>query len=181
MSWRPLPHIAHAIATHPFSDVKGDDLPLDIGDELYILEQGGVNGDWFRGYLSAQPSLLSGLTPLREGQGLEQRIYSGTFPRSCVEIKDILIEDDGLEDQSSGNSEENSRNSLGQIISANKAQERLAYKEQLLEQIENNTLPVPDQDTQVFSLRHLVHLPTKKTNRVTGGEATSACPALKSC
>ena len=89
MPWRPLPRIAVAIAVYPFTASSPADLPLEIGDDLYIIEQGGKDGEWFRGYLVAPPSLLAGLTSV-EGQTLEARVFSGIFPRSCVEIREHL-------------------------------------------------------------------------------------------
>lgn len=89
MPWRPLPRIAFAIATFPFQPSSPSDLPLEIGDELYIIEQGGSEGSWYRGYLVAPPSLLAGLTS-RKGQTLEARVFSGIFPRCCVEIREVL-------------------------------------------------------------------------------------------
>jgi len=62
MPWQPLPRIAFAVATFPFTATSPADLPLELGDELYIIEQGGKDADWFRGYLVAPPSLLAGLT-----------------------------------------------------------------------------------------------------------------------
>ncbi|CAN8103871.1 unnamed protein product [Discula destructiva] len=92
MPWQPLPRIAFAIATYPFAPKEPQDLPLEIGDELYIIEETS-NGDWLRGYLVAQPSLLAGLTAVK-GQTLEARIYNGIFPRTCVEIREVLGEPD---------------------------------------------------------------------------------------
>ena len=89
MPWRPLPRIAVGIATYPFAASSPADLPLEIGDDLYIIEQGGKDGEWFRGYLVAPPSLLAGLTSVK-GQTLEARVFSGIFPRSCVEIREHL-------------------------------------------------------------------------------------------
>ncbi|MCJ1453586.1 hypothetical protein MMC28_003933 [Mycoblastus sanguinarius] len=89
MPWRPLPRIAFAVATYPFSASSPADLPLEIGDELYIIEQGGHDGSWFRGYLVAPPSLLAGLTCVK-GQTLEARVFSGIFPRCCVEVREVL-------------------------------------------------------------------------------------------
>lgn len=89
MPWRPLPHIAFAVATYPFAATSPADLPLEIGDELYIIEQGGFDGSWFRGYLVAPPSLLAGLTSVK-GQTLEARVFSGIFPRCCVEVWEEL-------------------------------------------------------------------------------------------
>ena len=89
MSWRPLPRIAFAVATYPFSATSPADLPLEIGDELYIIEQGGREGSWFRGYLVAPPSLLAGLTSVK-GETLEARVFSGIFPKSCVEVREVL-------------------------------------------------------------------------------------------
>lgn len=91
MPWRPLPRIAFAICTYPFQPSSAADLPLQIGDELYIIEQGGKDGEWFRGYLVAPPSLLAGLTTSK-GQALEARVFSGIFPRACVDIKEELGE-----------------------------------------------------------------------------------------
>ncbi|KAF2994922.1 hypothetical protein E8E13_000878 [Curvularia kusanoi] len=92
--WRPLPRIAFAICTHPFQPSSTADLPLEIGDELYIIEQGGHEGAWFRGYLVAPPSLLAGLTSVK-GQTLEARVFSGIFPRVCVEVREVLGEGKG--------------------------------------------------------------------------------------
>lgn len=93
MPWRPLPRIAFAVAIYPFQPSSAADLPLELGDELYIIEQGGVNGEWCRGYLVAPPSLLAGLTSTK-GQTLEARVFSGIFPRNCVEIREVLGEGD---------------------------------------------------------------------------------------
>lgn len=89
MPWHPLPRIAFAVATYPFHASSPADLPLELGDELYIIEEGGKDGGWFRGYLIAPPSLLAGLTSVK-GQTLEARVFSGIFPRSCVEVREIL-------------------------------------------------------------------------------------------
>ncbi|TVY53125.1 Dedicator of cytokinesis protein 1 [Lachnellula cervina] len=97
MPWSPLPRIAFAVATYPFAASSPADLPLELGDELYIIEQGGRNGDWFRGYLVAPPSLLAGLTSTK-GQTLEARVFSGIFPRSCVEVREVLGEDEMEDD-----------------------------------------------------------------------------------
>ncbi|KAL2842776.1 hypothetical protein BJY01DRAFT_248929 [Aspergillus pseudoustus] len=94
MPWRPLPRIAFAVAIFPFQPSTPADLPLELGDELYIIEQGGNNGEWCRGYLVAPPSLLSGLTSTK-GQTLEARVFSGIFPRNCVEIREVLGDGDG--------------------------------------------------------------------------------------
>ncbi len=87
MPWTPLPRMPLAVAIYPFAASSPADLPLELGDELYLIEQGGSTGDWYRGYLIAPPSLLSGLTGLR-GQTLEKRVFSGIFPRNCVEVLD---------------------------------------------------------------------------------------------
>lgn len=88
MPWSPLPRIAFAIATHPFNPSTRDDLPLELGDELYIIESCS-NSTWFRGYLVAPPSLLAGLTSTK-GATLEARVFSGIFPAACVDIKEYL-------------------------------------------------------------------------------------------
>lgn len=89
MPWRPLPSIAFAIAIHAFQPTTPADLPLELGDELYIIEQGGFDGEWYRGYLVTPPSTLSGLTAI-PGKALESRVFSGIFPRNCVEIREVL-------------------------------------------------------------------------------------------
>ena len=94
MPWRPLPRIAFGVCTYPFQPSAPADLPLEIGDELYIIEQGGKDGSWYRGYLVAPPSLLAGLTSVK-GQTLEARVFSGIFPRCCVEVREVLGEDRG--------------------------------------------------------------------------------------
>ncbi|KAL4806850.1 hypothetical protein BDV18DRAFT_120517 [Aspergillus unguis] len=94
MPWRPLPRIAFAVALYPFQPSTPADLPLELGDELYIIEQGGENGEWCRGYLVAPPSLLAGLTSTK-GQTLEARVFSGIFPRNCVEIREVLGDSEG--------------------------------------------------------------------------------------
>lgn len=94
MPWQPLPRIAFAIATYPFAPQEPQDLPLEIGDELYIIEE-TPDGNWLRGYLVAQPSLLAGLTSVK-GETLEARIYNGIFPRTCVEIREVLGEPDDV-------------------------------------------------------------------------------------
>ncbi|KAI5467023.1 hypothetical protein BGZ63DRAFT_398637 [Mariannaea sp. PMI_226] len=90
MPWQPLPRIAFAVATYPFPASSPADLPLEIGDELYIIEE-TPDGNWLRGYLVAPPSLLAGLTSVK-GQTLEARVFSGIFPRSCVEVREMLGE-----------------------------------------------------------------------------------------
>lgn len=90
--WKPLPRIAFGVCTHPFQPSSPADLPLEIGDELYIIEQGGTHGSWYRGYLVAPPSLLAGLTSVK-GQTLEARVFSGIFPKCCVEVREILGEE----------------------------------------------------------------------------------------
>jgi dedicator of cytokinesis protein 3 len=104
MPWVALPRIAFAVATYPFAASSPADLPLELGDELYIIEQGGQNGDWFRGYLVAPPSLLAGLTSTK-GQTLEARVFSGIFPRSCVEVREVLGEDEEGSDEEGENGE----------------------------------------------------------------------------
>jgi dedicator of cytokinesis protein 3 len=88
MPWQPLPRIAFAVATYPFVTEADNELPLEIGDDLYIIEE-TPDGQWLRGYLLAPPSLLAGLTSSK-GQTLEARVFSGIFPRSCVEIREVL-------------------------------------------------------------------------------------------
>ncbi|KAF3932588.1 hypothetical protein ABW20_dc0107422 [Dactylellina cionopaga] len=91
MPWTPLPKIAFAQVTHPYEAIdKSHDLYLQVGDEVYIFESCN-NGEWFRGYLVAAPSLLSGLTS-RKGQTLEARVFSGVFPSSCVKILEFVGE-----------------------------------------------------------------------------------------
>ncbi|EGY15958.1 hypothetical protein VD0002_g6830 [Verticillium dahliae] len=97
MPWQPLLRIAFAVATYPFAAQCPADLPLEIGDELYIIEE-TPDGNWLRGYLVAPPSLLSGLTSVK-GQTLEARVFSGIFPRSCVEVREVLGETDDTNEE----------------------------------------------------------------------------------
>lgn len=101
MPWRPLPRIAFAVATYPFQASSPADLPLELGDELYIIEEGGIDGAWYRGYLVAPPSLLAGLTSVK-GQTLEARVFSGIFPRCCVQVWEVLGEE-SAEEKGGGN------------------------------------------------------------------------------
>ncbi|KAK1754419.1 putative dedicator of cytokinesis protein 1 [Echria macrotheca] len=100
MPWQPLPRIAFAVATYPFTASSPADLPLELGDELYIIEE-TPDGNWLRGYLVAPPSLLAGLTSIK-GQTLEARVFSGIFPRSCVEVREVLGESDSDGDSDDG-------------------------------------------------------------------------------
>ncbi|EME49001.1 hypothetical protein DOTSEDRAFT_104796, partial [Dothistroma septosporum NZE10] len=97
--WKPLPSVAFAICTYPFRATDANDLPLQIGDHIYVIEQGGRSNEWYRGYLVAPPSILAGLTSDR-GQQLEHRVFSGIFPRNCVEVREFLGEglDNGTDD-----------------------------------------------------------------------------------
>lgn len=114
MPWQPLPRIAFAVATYPFPASEPADLPLEIGDELYVIEE-TPNGEWLRGYLVAPPSLLAGLTSVK-GQTLEARVFSGIFPRSCVEVREMLgdaddIDDEDIEGEEGDGTSTNGRNS----------------------------------------------------------------------
>jgi dedicator of cytokinesis protein 3 len=104
MPWQPLPRIAFAVATYPFAASSPADLPLEIGDELYIIEE-TPDGNWLRGYLVAPPSLLAGLTSVK-GQTLEARVFSGIFPRSCVEVREVLGESDETDENEDAESED---------------------------------------------------------------------------
>ncbi|KAI0161195.1 SH3 domain-containing protein [Xylariaceae sp. FL1272] len=103
MPWQPLPRIAFAVATFPFDAKLENELPLEIGDDLYIIEE-TLDGKWMRGYLLAPPALLAGLTSVK-GQALEARVFSGVFPRSCIEIREVLGDGEesgyGLDEQAS--------------------------------------------------------------------------------
>ncbi|KAK5722707.1 Deoxycytidine kinase 1 [Elasticomyces elasticus] len=91
MPWKPLPSVAFAICVYPFRAAQPDDLPLQVGDCLYIIEQGGKDGEWYRGYLVGFPSLLAGLTSAR-GEQLDARVFTGIFPRNCVEVREVMEE-----------------------------------------------------------------------------------------
>jgi dedicator of cytokinesis protein 3 len=92
MPWQPLP-LSYAVAIYPFqpSDAPSE-LPLQIGDQLYVIEQGGKDGAWCRGYLVAPPTLLSALTPGGRTAG-DARVFSGIFPKCCIEIREQLGSD----------------------------------------------------------------------------------------
>ncbi|KAL2435259.1 hypothetical protein ABEF95_014903 [Exophiala dermatitidis] len=90
MPWRPLP-LSYAVAIYPFQPLAASpaELPLQIGDQLYVIEQGGKNGAWCRGYLVAPPSLLSALSPGARTPA-DARVFSGIFPKCCIEIREQL-------------------------------------------------------------------------------------------
>ncbi|KAI9782873.1 MAG: hypothetical protein M1816_001654 [Peltula sp. TS41687] len=117
MPWRPLPQIAFAVAVYPFQPSAPDDLPLELGDELYIIEQGGKDGSWYRGYLVAPPSLLAGLSSVK-GQTLEARVFSGIFPRNCVEVRELLGEDKPTLRSQDGDREREHGGDMPAIVSA---------------------------------------------------------------
>ncbi|KAK0250357.1 hypothetical protein B0A54_16726 [Friedmanniomyces endolithicus] len=91
MPWKPLPSVAFAICVYPFRAVEPDDLPLQVGDCLYIIEQSGIDGEWYRGYLVGFASLLAGLTSAK-GEQLDARVFTGIFPRNCVEVREVMEE-----------------------------------------------------------------------------------------
>lgn len=93
MPWRPTP-LSYAIAVYPFQPSNtSSELPLQIGDQLYVIEQGGKDNTWCRGYLVQQPSLLSALTSKPRATS-DARVFSGVFPRCCIEIREQLGRDD---------------------------------------------------------------------------------------
>lgn len=107
MPWRPLSRIAFAVCTYPFTATTTADLPLQIGDELYVIEEGGKNGAWLRGYLVAPPSLLAGLTS-EKGQALEARVFTGIFPSACVEIREEFDENSQVQQRQQKNAKHSS-------------------------------------------------------------------------
>ncbi|KAK4943809.1 Deoxycytidine kinase 1 [Elasticomyces elasticus] len=89
MPWQPLP-LSYAVAIYPFQpSASSAELPLQIGDQLYVIEQGGKDGAWCRGYLVAPPNLLSALTPGGR-TAADARVFSGIFPKCCIEIREQL-------------------------------------------------------------------------------------------
>ncbi|OCT48221.1 signaling protein [Cladophialophora carrionii] len=89
MPWQPLP-LSYAVAIYPFQpSASPSELPLQIGDQLYVIEQGGKDGAWCRGYLVAPPTMLSALTPSGRTAG-DARVFSGIFPKCCIEIREQL-------------------------------------------------------------------------------------------
>lgn len=86
--------MSYAIAIYPFqpSTTSNAELPLQIGDQLYIIEEGGKDCAWCRGYLLQPPSLLSSLTS-RGQVTSDARVFSGIFPKCCVGIKEQLGHD----------------------------------------------------------------------------------------
>jgi hypothetical protein len=94
MPWQPLP-LSYAVAIYPFQpSASPSELPLQIGDQLYVIEQGGKDGAWCRGYLVAPPTMLSALTPSGRTAG-DARVFSGIFPKCCIEIREQLGPDVG--------------------------------------------------------------------------------------
>lgn len=99
MLWRPLP-LSYAVAIYPFQPLAASpaELPLQIGDQLYVIEQGGKDGSWCRGYLVAPPTLLSALSPGARTPA-DARVFSGIFPMCCIEIREQLGPDVAIQAQ----------------------------------------------------------------------------------
>lgn len=102
MSWRPVRNIVHAVCVQRFEATQPNDVALEIGDDVYVTEIGGPAQEWCRGWLLSQPSILSGLES-QNGQALMPRAYAGMFPRNCVEVREVLTEDNKRLDQKNGN------------------------------------------------------------------------------
>ncbi|KAI2616314.1 hypothetical protein GGR54DRAFT_240697 [Hypoxylon sp. NC1633] len=137
MSWQPLPQIAFAVATYPFETKNENELPLEIGDDLYIIEE-TADGQWLRGYLLAPPSLLAGLTSVK-GQPLEARVFSGIFPRSCVEIREVLDNGDENSDNSSNYQGEDDAPHIGS--DSGKSGVAASVRKSFLRELENGHRP----------------------------------------
>lgn len=155
MPWRPLPAggVAFAICVHPFRATQAEDLPLQIGDNLYIIEQGGQNNEWCRGYLVAPPSLLSGLTSER-GQHLEHRVFTGIFPRNCVEVREYIGENKANEETSTPRiggfdgtnyeDEDPAEKRKSQALSARRLSKALVRKRSMPEVLKKDRPPLVD-------------------------------------
>ena len=89
MPWRPLP-LSYAVAVYPFQPSASEaELPLQLGDQIYVIEEGGKDYAWCRGYLVAPTSLTSSLTA--EGRAnTDARVFSGIFPKCCIELREEL-------------------------------------------------------------------------------------------
>ncbi|GAB7352814.1 hypothetical protein MBLNU459_g3429t1 [Dothideomycetes sp. NU459] len=92
MSWRPVKDLVYAVCIQRFEATEPNDLNLDIGDDVYITEVGGPTQEWCRGWLVAQPSILTALTA-DTAKSLKSQVYSGVFPRNCVKIREVLADD----------------------------------------------------------------------------------------
>ncbi|KAL2759794.1 hypothetical protein ACRALDRAFT_1074067 [Sodiomyces alcalophilus JCM 7366] len=145
MPWQPLLRIAFAVATYPFAATEPADLPLEIGDELYIIEE-TPDGNWLRGYLVAPPSLLTGLTSVK-GQTLEARVFSGIFPRSCVEIREFLGESEDTDDNSDATDDENHPRRDQRLVESDSAKAGLVADA-------DERRRLPPQDRHRSGLRH---------------------------
>ncbi|KAI5195232.1 hypothetical protein AUEXF2481DRAFT_71579 [Aureobasidium subglaciale EXF-2481] len=93
MSWRPVKNIVHAVCVQRFEATHANNVALEIGDDVYVTEIGGTAHEWCRGWLLSQPSILTGLD-CQNGQALMPRAYAGIFPRNCIEIREVLADDD---------------------------------------------------------------------------------------
>lgn len=140
MPWQPLPRIAFAIATYPFAPQQPQDLPLEIGDELYIIEE-TPDGNWLRGYLVAQPSLLAGLTSVK-GSTLEARIYNGIFPRSCVEVREVLGDPEDGEEEEDDPSADSAKGGVGVAVAVDARKSRKWTKDVPLDTHGKLSVPV---------------------------------------
>ncbi|KAI1762555.1 hypothetical protein GGR53DRAFT_414782 [Hypoxylon sp. FL1150] len=148
MPWQPLPRIAFAVATYPFETKNENELPLEIGDDLYIIEE-TADGQWLRGYLLAPPSLLAGLTSVK-GQPLEARVFSGIFPRTCVEIREVLGDGDDNSDNSSNYLGDDGAPHIGS--DSGKSGVASSMRKSYLREIENGHRPHKPDDTMLSGL-----------------------------
>jgi len=72
-----------------FDALSSDDLTLQLGDEVYITEVNGTESQWCRGWLLAHAALSSAIE-VKGDEALRQKAYAGTFPRWCVNIREVL-------------------------------------------------------------------------------------------
>lgn len=161
-SWRPVRGAqVKATCIRPITDAQGDELPINLGEEAYIREQGGVNGEWLRVTLVAHPSILSASTG--ERQGLEERCYNGIVPRNHVRITDVTTDDDNEEDSELHDVHRTSVSFTEK--QAQKQKERQEYKEQIIHQIMTNTLPISEPIPGVCKLEFLYGAEYLRNNR----------------
>ncbi|KXS95602.1 hypothetical protein AC578_10377 [Pseudocercospora eumusae] len=150
MPWKPLPSVAFGIVSHPFTATAEADLPLQIGDHVYIIEQGGRTNEWYRGYLVAPPSLLAGLTSDR-GQQLEHRVFSGIFPANCVEVREYLGDGHELpqeprnEDEGEEEPSDERERRKSEVMHARRASRRLSRKQSSRSLKKRRSMLIPDE------------------------------------
>ncbi|KAI4717720.1 hypothetical protein E4T48_06089 [Aureobasidium sp. EXF-10727] len=175
MSWRPVKNIVHAVCVQRFEATHPNDIALDIGDDVYVTEVGGTTNEWCRGWLLSQPSIITGLD-CRDGQPIMPRAYAGIFPRNCIEVREVLTEENEVAEEEKGPSNTAQANGGAQnghdpLEASNNAprREKSKRRTRLLPHKPNDTqlLPMEVQPRPVGALKEEAPLPALRIGDAT--------------